>query len=57
MGLIMDLQTDVESVTQKICDNYCKYSKECEEYCESRFSPDDEPKDERFENCPLMGLI
>lgn len=35
MGLIMDLQTEIEHQTQKICDNYCKYLKECEEYYDS----------------------
>lgn len=57
MGLITNLQTDIESEIEKVCDNYCKYSQECTEYCESLFTREEKPRNELFENCPLMGLI
>lgn len=57
MGLITNLQTDIESEIEKVCDNYCKYSQECTEYCDSLYTKEEKPRNELFENCPLMGLI
>lgn len=54
MAAILDFQKKLQADLVKVCDNYCKYSRECVEYFEN--NPDDVP-DYKFEDCPIMGLF
>ncbi|MBO5341965.1 MAG: hypothetical protein J6A73_04695 [Lachnospiraceae bacterium] len=54
MAAILNFQKEIQKDLVKVCSDYCKYSKECEDYFNNH--PDD-VKDYKFDECPIMGLF
>lgn len=54
MAAILEFTQKLQTDLVKVCNDYCKYSKECEEYFENH--PEDEC-DYKFDECPIFGLF
>lgn len=54
MAAILEFTQKLQTDLVKVCNDYCKYSQECEEYFENH--PEDEC-DYKFDECPIFGLF